>query len=199
MHRVLNRNARYPSEYRMLNPTQIQALNNFHLYGIVERQPNTKERSLAICSAANRNGLQPEMFEYLLDHVRDDLNREFTLYAATQAYTSQGLAVLNGPLWLVLLLCVGRSARVGMPGALAFKSKYSMDDWAWIDHALSFAEMFGADLSLARTVTWNLKRKKPALQAMVAELEPRILRKAMAEAMAQPDADAQPKRARARL
>lgn len=142
---------------------------------------------------ANTHGVQPDVYRELVALLGSDLNREVSLYVTPglNLSTREGSEVMQGPLWLVLLLCVCRPTRATSLGVLAYKKAFSEADLAWIDEAASLAAKHGADLALANTVTW--KRSKPVLQDLVTNIEARHLRQAL-------DADQveEPVRARAR-
>ncbi|MBR8082524.1 hypothetical protein KDX23_07175 [Burkholderia vietnamiensis] len=144
----------------------------------------------AVQRVANSYGVRPDVYPELVALLGSDLNREGELYV-TPGLDDTGSDLMQGPLWLVLLLCVCRPKQARSIGVLAHKRTFTQDDLAWIDEAASLAAKHGADLGLAKTVTWQ--RSKPVLQAMVSNIEARHLRQAL-------DADQveEPVRARAR-
>ncbi|MEF9443394.1 hypothetical protein OWS73_33780 [Burkholderia sp. 1B3(2022)] len=133
----------------------------------------------AVWRVANTYGVQPEVYPELVALLGTDLNREVLLYVTPglNLSTREGSEFMQGPLWLVLLLCVCRPTRATSLGVLAYKKAFSEADLAWIDEAASLAAKHGAALGLAMTVTW--KRSKPVLQAMVANIESRHLGQAL--------------------
>ncbi|PQV53435.1 hypothetical protein [Paraburkholderia sp. BL21I4N1] len=163
---------------------------------LVGMEPNVAAHAEALLRTANSHGVRTDVFPVLVAILGADLNREFSLYVTPglNLSTRQGSPsqFMQGPLWLVLLLCVCRPNEARSFGVLAHKRAFTKDDLAWIDEAASLAAKHGADLGLTRTVTW--KRSKPVLQAMVSDIEARHLRQAL-------DADQmeEPVRARSRL
>ncbi|WP_109482883.1 hypothetical protein [Paraburkholderia sp. C35] len=133
----------------------------------------------AFWRVANTCGVQPDVFPELLDLLRDDLNREVSLYVTPGLNLSlrEGSDMMVGPLWLVLLLCVCKPSRSGSLGVLAYKKSFSESDLAWIDGAVTRAAKHGAVLAIGKTVTW--KRSKPALQDVVSNIEARHHAKAL--------------------
>ncbi|MCA8287537.1 hypothetical protein [Burkholderia vietnamiensis] len=152
-----------------------------------------KNTMAAVWRVANTYGVQPDVYPELVALLGSELNREVSLYVTPGLNLSsrEGSDFMKGPLWLVLLLCVCRPNQTRSIGVLAYKKSFSEADIAWIDQAAALAAKHGADLGLAKTVTWQ--RSKPVLQAMVANIEERHLRQAL-------DADQveEPVRARAR-
>ncbi|MBR8042053.1 hypothetical protein KDW85_27000 [Burkholderia cenocepacia] len=144
----------------------------------------------AVGRVANTYGVQPDVYPELVALLGTDLNREASLYV-TPGLNDNGSDFMQGPLWLVLLLCVCRPNQARSIGVLAHKRTFTQDDLAWIDEAASLAAKHGADLGLAKTVTWH--RSKPFLQAMVSDIEARLLRQALDAAQVE-----EPVRARAR-
>ncbi|HDR9217381.1 TPA: hypothetical protein QDB35_000050 [Burkholderia vietnamiensis] len=144
----------------------------------------------AVWRVANTYGVQPDVYPELVALLGSDLNREFSLYV-TPGLDDNGSDFMQGPLWLVLLLCVCRPNQARAIGVLAHKKSFSEADLAWIDEAASQAAKGGADLGLAKTVTW--KRSKPVLQVMVSDIEARHIRQALDAAQVE-----EPVRARAR-
>lgn len=147
----------------------------------------------AVWRVANTYGVQPDVYPELVALLGSELNREVSLYVTPglNLSTREGSDFMQGPLWLVLLLCVCRPNQARAIGVLAYKKSFSDADLEWIDQAASLSAKHGADVGLAMTVTW--KRSKPVLQAMVSDIEARHLRQAL-------DADQveEPVRARAR-
>jgi len=147
----------------------------------------------AVWRVANTYGVQPDVYPELVALLGSDLNREISLYVTPglNLSTREGSEFMQGPLWLVLLLCVCRPNQARSIGVLAHKRTFTKDDLAWIDEAASLAAKHGADLGRAKAVTW--KRSKPVLQAMASDIEARHIRQAL-------DADQveEPVRARAR-
>jgi len=130
----------------------------------------------AVWRVANTYGVQPDVYPELVALLGSDLNREVSLYV-TPGLNDNGSDFMQGPLWLVLLLCVCRPNEARSIGVLAYKKSFSEADIAWIDDAASLAAKHGAALGLAMTVTW--KRSKPVLQAMVSDIEARHIRQAL--------------------
>ncbi|HDR8943097.1 TPA: hypothetical protein QDB15_000025 [Burkholderia vietnamiensis] len=149
----------------------------------------------AVWRVANTHGVQPDVYPELVVLLGSNLNREVSLYVTPglNLSTRKGSEVMQGPLWLVLLLCVCRPTRATSIGVLAYKKSFCAADIAWIDQAASLAAKHGADLGLCKTVTW--KRSKPVQQDMVAIIEARHLRQAVSEDTADQE---QPIRARGR-
>ncbi|NTX43085.1 hypothetical protein HT749_06695 [Burkholderia cepacia] len=132
----------------------------------------------AFWRVANTYGVQPDVFPDLVEILGAHLNREVALYV-TPGLDVNGSDLMQGPLWLVLLLCVCRPNQARSIGVLAYKKAFSDADLAWIDEAAALAAKHGADLGLSKTVTWE--RSKPRLQAMVANIEARHIRQAVGE------------------
>ncbi|WP_186197603.1 hypothetical protein [Burkholderia gladioli] len=131
-----------------------------------------KNPMAAVQRVAHSYGVRPDVYPELVALLGSDLNREVSLYV-TPGLDYNGSDFMQGPLWLVLLLCVCRPNQARSIGVLAHKKSFSEADLAWIDEAASQAAKGGADLGLAKTVTW--KRSKPVLQDMVANIEARHL------------------------
>lgn len=152
----------------------------------------------AVWRVANTYGVQPDVYPELVALLGSDLNREVSLYVTPGLNLSarEGSEIMQGPLWLVLLLCVCRPTRAASIGVLAYKKLFSEADLEWIDQSASLAAKHGADLGLCNTVTW--KRSKPVQQDMVANIESRHLRKTADAVLAAEDKPL-PSRGRVRL
>ncbi|MDN7536795.1 hypothetical protein [Burkholderia cenocepacia] len=155
---------------------ELLTLSDKNPMAAVWRGASDEDPVAAVWRVANTYGVQPDVYPELVVLLGADLNREVSLYV-TPGLNDNGSDFMQGPLWLVLLLCVCRPNAARSIGVLAHKKSFSEADIAWIDEAASLAAKHGADLGLAKAVTW--KRSKPVLQAMVSDIEARHIRQAL--------------------